>query len=43
MFLELLNKIALIISDLFEDLEDLNNDNYPECFVEINGERIKYG
>jgi len=45
MLLELLNRVLLKI---FEFFEDLNNDNYPEDYIEIenkNGKKelIKYG
>ena len=40
MFLEKINKIVV---SLFNDLfEEINNDEYPKNYIEINGEVIEY-
>lgn len=42
MFLELLNTLLLKLLRFFEDYEELNSDLYPENYIEINGELVKY-
>ncbi len=42
MLIELLNRVLLFFSPLFEEFEELNSDYYPENYVEIDGELIQY-
>jgi hypothetical protein len=42
MFLELFNTLLLEFFKFFEDYEELNSDCYPENFIEIDGELVKY-